>query len=54
MSESIAIPLDIEGVQVKHVDVTAQGEIHIHVVSTVEGTVCHRCGQEIKEAYDYG
>jgi transposase len=54
MTESITIPLDIEGIQVKHVDVTAQNEIHIHVVSTVEGTVCHRCGREIKEIYDYG
>jgi len=54
MTESITIPLDIEGIQVKHVDVTAQNEIHIHVHSTVEGTVCHRCGREIKEVYDYG
>ena len=54
MTESITIPLDIEGVQAKHVDVTARNGIRIHVVSTVEGAVCHRCGREIEEIYDHG
>ena len=39
---------------ISRVDVTAQNEIHIHVASTVEGAVCHRCGRDIQELYDYG
>jgi len=54
MTEYVAIPLDIEGVKVDAVRVTDGDEIHIHVHSTVEGAVCHRCGRDIKEAYDYG
>jgi transposase len=54
MGEYITVPLDIEGVKVEQVRITDDNEVHIHVVSTVEGAVCHRCGREIKEAYDYG
>jgi transposase len=54
MTEYVTIPLDIEGVQVNHVRITTDDEVHIHVTSTVDGTLCHRCGQEIKEVYDYG
>jgi transposase len=54
MSEYVTIPLDIEGVKVNRVEVTAEGEFHIHVTSTLEGTRCHRCGREIQEGYDYG
>lgn len=54
MTEYVTIPLDIEGVKVDDVRVTDGNEVHIHVHSTVDGTVCHRCGREIKEAYDYG
>jgi transposase len=54
MTEYVTIPLDIEGVKIDPVRVTADNEVHIHVHSTVEGAVCHRCGREIKEAYDYG
>jgi transposase len=52
MNDSISIPLDIEGVKVNRVDVTANGEVHIHVTSTVEGACCHRCGRETREFYD--
>jgi transposase len=52
--EYVSIPLDISGVKVNTVIVTAEGEIHINVTSTVEGTQCHHCGKEIKKFYDYG
>lgn len=52
MSEYVTIPLDIEGVKVNRVEVTADGEVHIHVSSTVNGTRCHRCGREIGRSYD--
>lgn len=53
MSEYVSIPLNLEGVKVNHVVITDTGEIHIHVTSTVEGTHCHLCGQEIDKKYDY-
>ena len=49
----VSIPLDIPGVKVNSVTVTAEGEIHISVTSTAEGTHCHRCGKEINNFYDY-
>ena len=38
MTEYVTIPLDIEGVKVDRVEVTENGEVHIHVSSTVDGT----------------
>lgn len=54
MSEYVTIPLDIEGVSVDRVAVTVEGDIHIHVTSTVEGARCHRCGRAIARRYDQG
>lgn len=54
MTEYVSIPLDIEGIHVNQVRFTSNDEIHIHVTSTVEGAICHVCGREIKEGYDYG
>ena len=54
MTEYVTIPLDIEGVKVNRVEVTANGEVHIHVSSTVEGARCHRCGRDIHHRYDEG
>ena len=54
MTEYVTIPLDIEGVKVERVEVTGDGEVHIHVRSTVEGTRCHRCGRDIRRRYDQG
>jgi transposase len=54
MADRFEIPLDIEGVKIERVDFTLQGEILIMVTSMVEGTRCHRCGQEIKDSYGYG
>jgi transposase len=47
----LKIPLDIEGLEVEGVELTEEGEIYITVVSTVEGTDCHVCGQNISEPY---
>ena len=54
MAEYVTIPLDIEGVKVNRVEVTGNGEVHIHVSSTVDGTQCHRCGRDIHRRYDEG
>ena len=54
MSEYVTIPLDIEGVKVNRVEVTSNGEVHIYVSSTVDGTRCHRCGRDIHHRYDEG
>lgn len=54
MTEYVTIPLDIEGVKVDRVEVTGNGEVHIHVRSTVDGTRCHRCGRDIHHRYDEG
>ena len=54
MAEYIRIPLDIEGVKVDQVEITKTGEFHIHVSSTVDGTVCHRCGRETRDGYGSG
>ena len=48
------IPLDIEDVQIEHVEFTPNNEIIITVTSTVEGTHCHRCGKKITVAYGCG
>ena len=47
----LKIPLDIEGLEVEGVELTEEGEIYITVVSTVEGTDCHVCGQKISDFY---
>jgi len=52
--EYVSIPLDIPGTKVNGVNVSAEGEIHISVTSTVEGTHCHQCRKEIRNLYDYG
>lgn len=52
MTEYVTIPLDIEGVNVNRVEVTGDGEVRIHVSSTVNGTQCHRCGRDIDHRYD--
>jgi transposase len=47
----LKIPLDIEGLEVEGVEFTEEGEIYITVVSTIEGTDCHVCGQKISDPY---
>jgi transposase len=48
------IPLDIPDIDIKKVKITKKGDIIITVVSTVEGTRCHKCGREITKPYGYG
>jgi transposase len=48
------IPLDIEDVKIEAVEFTPHNEIIITVTSTVEGTLCHRCGKKITTAYGCG
>ena len=48
------IPLDIEEVKIEAVEFTPHNEIIITVTSTVEGTLCHRCGKKITTAYGGG
>lgn len=47
------IPLDIEDVKIERVEFKENGEIIIVVTSTVEGTCCHRCGQQITDSYGH-
>jgi len=48
------IPLDIPDVEIENVELTKKGDIIIMVVSTVEGTHCHKCGREIRKPYGHG
>ncbi|MCK4459214.1 MAG: hypothetical protein KAU52_05770, partial [Methanosarcinales archaeon] len=48
------IPLDIPDIDIKKVEIIKNEDIIITVVSTVEGTCCHRCGREIIKPYGYG
>ena len=48
------IPLDIPDVEIENVEITKNGDVIITLVSTVEGTRCHRCGREISKPYGYG
>ena len=48
------IPLDIPDVEIENVELTKKGDIIITVVSTVEGTHCHKCGREISKPYGHG
>ena len=48
------IPLDIPDIDIKNVEIIKNEDIIITVVSTVEGTRCHKCGREIVKSYGYG
>ena len=48
------ILLDIPDIDIKKVDIIKNGDRIITVVSTVEGTRCHKCGREIIKPYGYG
>ena len=52
-TEYVSLPLDIQGVKVNKVTVTSEGEVHICVTSTIEGTHCHCCGREINKLHEY-
>jgi hypothetical protein len=42
MAEYVTIPLDIAGFKVDRLEVMRNGEVHIHVSSTVDGIRCQR------------
>jgi transposase len=47
----ISIPLDIPDLRVLQTDLTASGNYILTVESTLESTICRRCGQEITELH---
>ena len=47
----LPIPLDIANVTIETMETTTQGHRIITVRSTVVGTTCHQCGQEITKIY---
>src|SRR5262245_18224990 len=47
----ISIPLDIPDLRVLQTDLTASGNYILTVESTLESTICRRCGQEIHELH---
>jgi transposase len=53
MSTMIQFPLDLPDVEVLKTELTAQGHLVITVESTLEGTRCRRCGQEIREPHGH-
>ena len=53
MSAMIQFPLDLPDVEVLKTELTAKGHLVITVESTLEGTRCRRCGQEIKESHGH-
>ena len=53
MSSMIQFPLDLPDVQVLKTEVTAAGHLLITVESTLDGTRCRRCGQEIREPHGH-
>jgi len=52
--KTFEIPLDISDIDINKVKITKKGYIIITVVSTVEGTRCHKCGREIIKPYGHG
>jgi transposase len=48
------IPLGIEGVEIEKVEITTEGNIAIRAISTITGTLCHKCDNLIIKPYGYG
>jgi transposase len=53
MSAMIQFPLDLPDVEVLKTELTAAGHLLVTVESTLEGTRCRRCGQEIREPHGH-
>ncbi len=47
------IPLEISDVRIEKVERDKSGDFIITVLSTIEGTTCHKCGREITKPYGY-
>jgi transposase len=52
--KTFEISLDIPYIDIEKEEITENGDRIITVVSTVEGTRCHKCGREIIKPYGYG
>jgi len=48
------ISLEIPNIKIENVEKNNKGDFMITVSSTVDGTICHRCGREITKFYGYG
>lgn len=51
MMNCLEIPLDIADVKIEGVEFAEAGEIFVTITSTVAGTTCHVCNQEITDFY---
>ena len=51
MGQTFEIPLDLPAVTIESVQTNRAGHLEITVKSTVEGTPCHRCGQQTSQVY---
>jgi transposase len=51
MDNSIRVPIDLPDIRVLELSKTEQGDWLIKVESTLQGTTCHKCGQEITEVH---
>ncbi|HAO20678.1 MAG TPA: hypothetical protein DCQ37_09540 [Desulfobacteraceae bacterium] len=48
------ISLEIPNIKTETVERNKGGDFVITVISTADGTICHRCGREITKFYGYG
>ena len=53
MHKTFEIPLDIPDVTIEKTETKRHGDIVITVQSTIEGTLCHQCGNRITKVYGY-
>jgi len=49
----VTVPLDIPDVRVLSTEINKVGELIITIESTKEGTLCRRCGREIRKRHGY-
>ena len=51
---TLDILLGIPGVEIERTEITMEGDLHIYVKSTVQGTHCHQCNELISKPHGYG
>lgn len=49
----VTVPLDILEVRVLESEINKVGELSITIESTKEGTICRKCGREIRKRHRY-
>lgn len=54
LRKAVEVLLDIPEIEVKEVVESRDGSYLVTVVSTKEGTECHKCGKQIEKPYGYG